>query len=54
MPTTTPMLNTNRPRSARFEFAAPRSRLSIYGMQEPRGPTMGSKTIIEEEEEEEE
>ncbi|KAI7889515.1 kinase-like domain-containing protein [Mucor mucedo] len=39
-----------RPRSNRFEFA-PRSRLSVYGMQEPRG--MSSKTIIEEEEEEE-
>lgn len=48
------MLNMNRPRSTRFEFAAPRSRLSLYGMQEPRGPAMGSKTIIEEEEEEEE
>lgn len=46
--------NNNRSRSVnRFEFA-PRSRLSVYGMQEPRGPPMGTKTIIEEEEEEEE
>jgi hypothetical protein len=53
-------MNNNRPRSGgnpnRFEFSAPRSRLSIYGMQEPisRGSVIGSKTIIEEEEEEEE
>lgn len=40
-----------RPRSNRFEFT-PRSRLSVYGMQEQRG--MSSKTIIEEEEEEDE
>jgi hypothetical protein len=46
------MFNNNRPRSGRFEFA-PRSRLSVYGMQEPRGPPMGTKAIIEEEEEEE-
>ncbi|CAO3656552.1 unnamed protein product [Mucor fragilis] len=43
----------HRPRSSRFEFV-PRSRLSVYGMQEQRGPPMGTKTIIEEEEEEEE
>ncbi|CEP14689.1 hypothetical protein [Parasitella parasitica] len=41
----------NRPRPNRFEFV-PRSRLSVYGMQDQRGPPMGSKTIIEEEEEE--
>ncbi|ORE10437.1 Pkinase-domain-containing protein [Rhizopus microsporus var. microsporus] len=40
-------------RSSRFEYA-PRSRLSIYGMQESRVLPITSKTIIEEEEEEEE
>ncbi|OBZ88793.1 MAP/microtubule affinity-regulating kinase 4 [Choanephora cucurbitarum] len=42
-----------RPRNPRFEFT-PRSRLTVYGMQEQKGPSFGSKAIIEEEEEEEE
>ncbi|KAI8982214.1 kinase-like domain-containing protein [Mycotypha africana] len=41
------------PRSSRFEFT-PRSRLSVYGMQESRSTPMTSKIIVEEEEEEEE
>lgn len=45
------LFNNTRPRSSRF---VPRSRLSIYGMQEPRSTPMGSKAIIEEEEEEDE
>ncbi|KAI9357389.1 hypothetical protein BD770DRAFT_435541 [Pilaira anomala] len=48
---TKPSFEPYRPRSNRFEFV-PRSRLSVYGMQESRG--LGAKTIIEEEEEEEE
>ncbi|KAI8385601.1 hypothetical protein BD560DRAFT_431009 [Blakeslea trispora] len=46
------MASAGRPRNSRFEFT-PRSRLAVYGMQEQKGPSFGSKAIIEEEEEEE-
>ncbi|KAI8974346.1 kinase-like domain-containing protein [Pilobolus umbonatus] len=42
-----------KPRN-RFEFVNPRSRLSVYGMQDNRSFGLGAKVIIEEEEEEEE
>ncbi|GAA5796400.1 hypothetical protein HPULCUR_001772 [Helicostylum pulchrum] len=49
--TSVPAFEPYKLRSNRFEFV-PRSRLSVYGMQESR--SMGAKAIIEEEEEEDE